>query len=155
MRKTSIFFLGYFIFEFPVLKLTQVYIFNSIWRFLHGKVRLNYSKKGNFRQAPPAPQIKIFKKGKIHTYRIISSFGKKSKNLCIGLKLVKISCPNWMWLVFLMFDSFMYNWWGRRQIFFLGYFIFEFLVIKFSKKEKIYHQNYPLFQINQKVWVLD
>ena len=79
MMKTSIFFLGYLIFEFPVLKLTQIYIFNSIWRFLHGKVRLKYSKKGNFWQAPPAPQIKIFKKGKIHTYRIIPSFRKTKK----------------------------------------------------------------------------
>ena len=35
---------------------------NSIWRFLHGKVQLRYSKKGNFWQALPAPQIKIFKK---------------------------------------------------------------------------------------------
>ena len=79
MKKASIFFLGYLIFEFPVLKLTQVYIFNSIWRFLHVKVRLKYSKKGNFWQAPPASQIKIFKKGKIHTYRIIPSFRKTKK----------------------------------------------------------------------------
>ena len=50
-----------------------------------------YSKKGNFWQASPAPQIKIFKKGKIHTE--LSPLSEKPKNLGIGLKLVEISCP--------------------------------------------------------------
>ena len=76
IRKTSIFFLGSIIFEFLVLKLIRVAIFNSIWGLLHEKVRESYSKRGDFWEAPPAPQIKISKKEKIHTYRITPSFRK-------------------------------------------------------------------------------
>ena len=116
MRKTSIFFLGYFILEFPVLKLTQVYIFNSIWRFLHGKVRLNYSKRGIFDRLPRRSKSKFSKKEK-YIPTELSPLSEKPKSLGIGLKLVEISCPNWMWLVFLVFDNFLNNWWGRRQYF--------------------------------------
>ena len=82
------------------------------------KYGLSIQKRGIFDRLPRRPKSKFSKKEKyIPTELYLLS--EKSKSLCIGLKLVKISCPNWMWLVFLVFDSFMNNWWWRRQYFFL------------------------------------
>ena len=89
----------------------------KIWRFYHRKLRLSYLKSGYFSQTPPALQIKIFKKGKMDTYRIIPSF-RKIKNFVNWIKtrwdiLPKLNPPRFV------YDSFMNDLSGRRQYFFL------------------------------------
>ena len=76
MKKASIFLLGNFIFKILVLKLIYVPIFNLIWLLHHESVRESCSKRGEFWEASPAPQIKIFEKGNKHPYRIIPFFRK-------------------------------------------------------------------------------
>ena len=81
------------------------------------KYGLSIQKRGIFDRLPRRPKSKFSKKEK-YIPTELSPLSEKPKSLCIGLKLVEISCPNWMWLVFLVFDNFLNNWWGRRQYFF-------------------------------------
>ena len=102
MRKTSIFILCKFILEFLILKSMQILIFILIWLdfVLFGRPKSKFLKKEKYIPTELSPLL------------------EKSKCLCIGWKLVKISCPNWMWLDFVVFDSLLNNWWGRRQHYF-------------------------------------
>ena len=83
---------------------------------------------GIFHRIPRRPKSKFSRKEK-YVPTELSPLSEKLKSLGIGLKLVEISCPNWMWLVFLVFDSFMNNLSGRRQYFF---FVNSFLNSSYS-----------------------
>ena len=81
------------------------------------KYDLGIQKRGIFDRLPRRPKSKFLKKEKYIPTELSPLLGK-SICLCIGWKLVKISFPNWMWLDFVVFDSLLNNWWGRRQYFF-------------------------------------